>query len=81
MKFLTNISCLTLFVHQTFLLLRSEDIRYNPGPRKSSALKFCHWNFNFIVAHEFTKIISHRSLHKYNPSRPVHLRHLYQNKN
>ena len=38
-----------------FLLLKSGDIESNLGSRKSSTLKFCHWNLNGLVAHEFTK--------------------------
>ena len=36
--------------------MKSGDIESNPGPRKSSALKFCHWNLNGLVAHEFIKL-------------------------
>ena len=39
-----------------FLLLKSGDIESNPGPCKSSTLKFCHWNLNGLAAHEFTKL-------------------------
>ena len=39
-----------------FLLLKSGDIESNPGPCKSSALKFCHWNLNGLAAHEITKL-------------------------
>ena len=28
----------------------------NPGPRKSSALKFCHWNLNGLAAYGFNKL-------------------------
>ena len=41
---------------QNFLLLKSVDIESNPGPRKSSALKFCHLNLNGLAAHEITKL-------------------------
>ena len=41
---------------QNFLLLKSVDIESNPGPRKSSALKFCHWNLNGLAAYEITKL-------------------------
>ena len=41
---------------QNFLLLKSGDIKSNPGPCKSSTLKFCHWNLNGLAAHEFTKL-------------------------
>ena len=37
---------------QNFLLLKLGDIESNPGPRKSSTLKFCYWNFNGVTAHE-----------------------------
>ena len=36
--------------------MKSGDIESNPGPRKSSALKFCRWNLNGLVAHEFIKL-------------------------
>ena len=40
----------------TQALLKSGDIETNPGPKKSSAIRFCHWNLNgllmaFITAH------------------------------
>ena len=35
----------------TQLLLKSGDIETNPGPKKSSAIKFCHWNLNGLAAH------------------------------
>ena len=41
---------------RNFFLLKSVDIESNPGPRNSSALKFCHWNLNGLAAHEFTKL-------------------------
>ena len=41
---------------KNFLLLKSGDIKFNPGPRKSSVLKFFHWNLNGLAAHEFTKL-------------------------
>ena len=28
----------------------------NPGPRKASVIKFCHWNLNGLAAHDFLKI-------------------------
>ena len=36
--------------------MKSGDIESNPGPRKSSTLKVCHWNLNGLAAHEFTKL-------------------------
>ena len=45
-----------MLVHQNFLLLKSGDIESNPGIRKSSAVKFCHWNLNGLAAHEFLKL-------------------------
>ena len=38
------------------LLIRSEDVELNPGPKKSSSLTFFHWNLNGIAAHDFAKI-------------------------
>ena len=40
----------------TQLLLKSGDIETNPGPKKSSAIKFCHWNLNGLAAHGFVKV-------------------------
>ena len=41
---------------KNFLLLKVGDFESNPGPRKSSALKFCHWDLNCLAAHEFTEL-------------------------
>ena len=38
------------------LLIRSGDVKSNPGPKKSSSLSFFHWNLNGITAHDFEKI-------------------------
>ena len=40
----------------TQVLLKSGDIETNPGPKKSSAIKFCHWNLNRLAAHGFVKV-------------------------
>ena len=40
----------------TLLLLRSGDFETNPGPKNSSVIKFCHWNFNSLAAHDFLKV-------------------------
>ena len=35
------------------------DIELNPGPRKNNSsynFSFCHWNFNSIAAHNFSKL-------------------------
>ena len=40
----------------TQVLLKSGDIETNPGPKKSSAIKFCHWNLNGLAAHGFVKV-------------------------
>ena len=34
----------------------SGDIEVNPGPKRSSNSKCCHWNLNGIVAHYFIKV-------------------------
>ena len=52
---LISVVLLCLYI-QNFLLLKSGDIESNPRPHKSSTLKFCHWNFNGLAAHEFTKL-------------------------
>ena len=38
------------------LLVNSGDIETNPGPRKSSPIKFCHWNLNVLAAHDHFKV-------------------------
>ena len=38
------------------LLLLSGDIEISLGPERSSNLKFCHWNVNGLVAHDFIKV-------------------------
>ena len=38
------------------LLLLSGDIEVNPGPKRSSNIKFCHWNLNGLAAHDFIKV-------------------------
>ena len=38
------------------LQLRSGDIGKNLGPKKSSVVKFCHWNLNGLAVHAFVKI-------------------------
>ena len=38
------------------LLLLSGDIEVNPGPKRSSNVKFCHWNFNGLAVHDFIKV-------------------------
>ena len=44
------------FYIKIFILLKLRDIKSNPGPRKSSACKFCHWNLNVLAVHEFIKV-------------------------
>ena len=38
------------------ILVNSGDTETNPGPRKSSPIKFCHWNLNGLAAHDFIKV-------------------------
>ena len=38
------------------LLFKSGDVETNPGPKKSSVIKFCHWNLNGLAAHDFLKV-------------------------
>ena len=40
----------------TKLLLKSCDIETNPRRKKSSVIKFCHWNINGLAAHDFVKV-------------------------
>ena len=42
-------------IFSKILLVNSGDIGANPGPRKSSPIKFCHWNLNGLAAHDFIK--------------------------
>ena len=52
--------CSILLVFDTIfskiLLVNSGDIETNPGLRKSSPIKFCHWNLNGLAAHDFIKV-------------------------
>ena len=34
----------------------SKILETNPGPRKSSPIKFYHWNLNGLAAHGFIKV-------------------------
>ena len=43
-------------ISSKILLVNSGDIETNPGPRKSSPIKFCHWNLNGLAAHDFIKV-------------------------
>ena len=52
---LISVVLLCLYI-QNFLFLKSGDIESNTEPRKSSTLKFCHWNLNGLAAYEFTKL-------------------------
>ena len=38
------------------LLLLSKDIEVNPGPKRSSNIKFCHFNLNRLTARGFIKV-------------------------
>ena len=40
----------------TQVLLKSGDIEINIGPKKSSTIKFCHWNLNGLAAHDFVQV-------------------------
>ena len=57
---LHNFLLISVVLHRLYIknliLLKSGDIESIPGPRKSSALKFCHWNLNGLAAHEFTNL-------------------------
>ena len=44
--------CCYGFNLKLMLLLESGDIETNPGPRRSSFIKFCHWNLNGLAAHD-----------------------------
>ena len=48
----------TMFFRNNFkhLLLLSGDIEVNPGSKRSSKIKFCHWNLNEVAAHDFIKV-------------------------
>ena len=43
-------------ISSKILLVNSGDIETNPGPRKSSPIKFCHWNLNSLAVHDFIKV-------------------------
>ena len=38
------------------LLLSSGDIKVNSGRKRSSNIKFCHWNLNDLAAYDFIEI-------------------------
>ena len=38
------------------LLITTDDIETNPGPKKQSCLKFFHWDLSGLVTHDFTKL-------------------------
>ena len=38
------------------ILLLSDDTELNPSPKKTSFIKFCHWNLNGLAAHDFIKV-------------------------
>ena len=38
------------------LLLLSGDIEVNPGKKRSSNIKLCHWSLNGLAAHDFIKV-------------------------
>ena len=42
--------------HKHILLLLSGDIEINPGPKRSSNIKFSHWNLYGLAAHDFIKV-------------------------
>ena len=44
-----------VFLCLSNLLICCGDIEKDPGPKYSS-LKFCHWNFNGLTAHDSIKI-------------------------
>ena len=52
------VMCELSFVAHFMLLLlpRSGDIEKNPGPKKSSPVKFCHWNLNGLVVHDIVHV-------------------------
>ena len=37
------------------LIIYSDDIETNPGPKKNTKVSFCRWNLNGIAAHNFSK--------------------------
>ena len=43
-------------IFSKILLVISGDIETNPGPRKSSPIKFCHRNLNSLAVHDFIKV-------------------------
>ena len=43
-------------IFSKILLVNSGAIETNPDPKKSSPIKFCHWNLNGLAAHDFIKV-------------------------
>ena len=52
--FINNYFCILPFV--ALLLLRLGDAGTNPGPKKSSVIKFCTWNLNGLAAHDLLSV-------------------------
>ena len=48
--------CCYVFNLKCMLLLESDHIETNVGPRKSSFINFFHWNLNVLAAHDFAKM-------------------------
>ena len=61
---------LTFFVcdFKCLLILLSGDIELNPGPKRYSNLKVCHYNLNSLPSHSFAKVSSlqaYNAIHKF----------------
>ena len=61
---------LTFFVcdFKCLLILLSGDIELNPGPKRYSNLKVCHYNLNSLTSHSFAKVSSlqaYNAIHKF----------------
>ena len=52
--FINDYFCNLPFV--VLLLLRLGDVETNPGLKKSSVIKFCHWDLNGLAGHDFLKV-------------------------
>ena len=55
-NYIVSIRISTASTLKNQVLLISGDIRTNLGPKKSSTIKFCHWNLNSLAVHDFLKV-------------------------
>ena len=55
-NFISTICIIITSILATQVLLKSGDIEINPGTKRSSTIKFHHWNLNGLPAHDFVNV-------------------------